>query len=108
MTVEVKEANDTWTTIRTDAHFDTLYTHEFYGYTFDWERFLIILWILSFFWERTSAVGQSEAHLRWIVPADTPDGDYRISHFGYYKNIDASIVSYNGTTKSFKVYKLNL
>jgi neutral ceramidase len=36
MTVEVKEANDTWTTIRTDAHFDTLYTHDFYGYyTFD-------------------------------------------------------------------------
>jgi neutral ceramidase len=46
--------------------------------------------------------------LRWIVPADTPDGDYRISHFGYYKNIDASIVPYNGTTESFKVNKLNL
>nr|CAH0108394.1 unnamed protein product [Daphnia galeata] len=79
MTVEVKEANN-WKVIRTDAHFDTF-----------------------FFWERTSAVGQSEAHLRWIVPADTPDGDYRISHFGYYKNIDASIVPYNGTTESFKV-----
>jgi hypothetical protein len=64
---------------------------------------LISLFTFSFFWERTSAVGQSEAHLRWIVPADTPDGEYRISHYGHYKNIDASIVPYNGTTQSFNV-----
>ncbi|XP_046453897.1 neutral ceramidase-like [Daphnia pulex] len=80
MTVEAKQSDNSWKVIRTDAHFDTF-----------------------FFWERTSAVGQSEAHLRWIVPADTPEGEYRISHFGHYKNIDASVVPYYGTTQSFSV-----
>ncbi|EFX85915.1 hypothetical protein DAPPUDRAFT_309109 [Daphnia pulex] len=80
MTVEAKQSDNSWKVIRTDAHFDTF-----------------------FYWEKTSAVGQSEAHLRWIVPADTPEGEYRISHFGYYKNIDAKVFPYSGTTQSFEV-----
>lgn len=59
--------------------------------------------ITSFHWERTSSVGQSEAHLRWIVPDDTPDGEYRISHYGYYKNIDGTVAPYSGSTQSFTV-----
>ncbi|XP_057378425.1 uncharacterized protein LOC130700406 [Daphnia carinata] len=80
MKVEAKQTDGSWKVIRTDAHFDTF-----------------------FFWERTSGVGQSEAHLRWIVPADTPEGEYRISHFGYYKKINGKGVAYNGTTQSFMV-----
>ncbi|XP_032795004.2 neutral ceramidase [Daphnia magna] len=80
MEVEAKQEDESWKVIRTDAHFDTF-----------------------FFWERTSGVGQSEVHLRWIVPGDTPEGEYRISHFGHYKNIDGSIDPYSGTTQSFMV-----
>lgn len=67
------------------------------------ERPLTYLILPSFYWEKTSAVGQSEAHIRWIVPENTPAGEYRISHFGHYKNIDATVVPYSGTTQSFTV-----
>ena len=29
--------------------------------------------------------------------------EYRISYFGHYKNVDATVVPSNGTTQSFKV-----
>lgn len=48
-------------------------------------------------------MGKSQAHLKWVIPADTPTGTYRMSHFGYYKKLDGTTIAYSGTTNSFDV-----
>ena len=55
-----------------------------------------------FAWERTTG-SQSQVHTRWTVPTTAVNGNYRFNHYGYYKNIDGTIVEYSGTTKTFAV-----
>lgn len=79
MTVEQEQSDKSWKVIRTDSHFDTVFA-----------------------WERTTG-SQSQVHTRWTVPSTAVNGNYRFNHYGYYKNIDGSIVEYSGTTKTFAI-----
>jgi len=79
LTVERQNAGGSWSVYATDAHFDTIFS-----------------------WKKTTSA-QSEAQVRWNVGSATPDGTYRLKHFGYYKNIDGSTVSYDGTSQVFRV-----
>ncbi|PZC71311.1 hypothetical protein B5X24_HaOG213662 [Helicoverpa armigera] len=75
------EEDDAWTTVFTDA---------------DWET--------KFTWIRDSKVmGTSRAEIEWEIPVGTPKGVYRIHHFGNYKYVLGGIYPYHGFTDSFEV-----
>jgi len=79
LTVEERNGDGGWTVVATDANFETMFS-----------------------WHRTS-LGESEVQVSWMVPEGTPDGQYRLSHFGYHKHINGSTESYQGTSKTFSV-----
>lgn len=75
------EEDDAWTTVFTDADWETKYT-----------------------WIRDSKVmGTSRAEIEWEIPVETPKGTYRIHHFGNYKYVLGGIYPYHGFTDSFEV-----
>ncbi|KAH9639962.1 hypothetical protein HF086_008057 [Spodoptera exigua] len=75
------EEDDAWTTVFTDADWETKYT-----------------------WIRDSKVmGTSRAEIEWEIPVGTPKGIYRIHHFGNYKYVLGGIYPYHGFTDSFEV-----
>uniref|UniRef100_A0A2H1VYE1 Neutral ceramidase n=1 Tax=Spodoptera frugiperda TaxID=7108 RepID=A0A2H1VYE1_SPOFR len=75
------EEDDAWTTVFTDADWETKYT-----------------------WIRDSKVmGTSRAEIEWEIPVGTPKGTYRIHHFGNYKYVLGGIYPYHGFTDSFEV-----
>jgi len=84
LTVEKQNEKGTWDVIATDAHFDT---------TFSWHRI---------------KAAQSEVRVSWMVPEDTADGQYRISHFGYHKDTLGLVLPYHGTSKAFTVQQPHL
>jgi len=77
-----QKQGDSWQTIATDNDWQTLYR---------WKR-------IDGFW------GTSRAEISWNIPADTPNGTYRIHHNGAYKNgWNGSINQFSGTSRSFTV-----
>jgi len=77
--VEKQDEKGKWHVVATDAHFET---------TFSWHRIKL---------------AQSEAHIRWMVPENAAEGNYRISHFGYHKNTIGLVLPYHGTSNTFTV-----
>lgn len=66
-------------------------------YAYDWD------WNTEYRWKR-KGVDRSDIDIIWRIPADTPSGDYRIRHFGNWKNFwDGKVRSYNGTSRKFTV-----
>jgi neutral ceramidase len=64
----------------------------------------MIIFINRFIWKRTNAVlGYSEATITWDIPFTTPQGKYRIQHFGHHKNILQHISAFTGTSSVFEV-----
>ncbi|WP_281555967.1 neutral/alkaline ceramidase [Thalassomonas sp. RHCl1] len=63
----------------------------------DWETF--------YRWKRIDPVwGSSRAEISWNIPADAPSGEYRILHYGAYKNgWTGNIHHFTGKSKSFNV-----
>ncbi|XP_066591652.1 neutral ceramidase [Prorops nasuta] len=81
LTIERFDERDSWTTIATDA---------------DWET--------KFEWTRTSVVlGSSQVTVTWQIPNDVKPGEYRIRHNGYYRYILGGVYPYQGFTKTFYV-----
>ncbi|KAK7111468.1 neutral ceramidase B-like [Littorina saxatilis] len=83
LTVEQQQTDGTWTTIFTDADWETRYQ-----------------------WKLTSLVfGESDAIIRWDMPSDQAVGTYRISHFCSSKSITQSVKPFHGTSREFLVKK---
>ena len=63
----------------------------------DWETF--------YRWKRIDPVwGSSRAEISWSIPADAPSGEYRIKHYGAYKNgWTGNIHTFTGKSKTFTV-----
>lgn len=81
LTVERLEENETWTSVATDA---------------DWET--------KFIWERTSVIlGSSQVIVKWEVPENVLPGEYRIRHNGYYRYILGGVYPYQGVSNHFEV-----
>ncbi|XP_024944699.1 neutral ceramidase isoform X3 [Cephus cinctus] len=81
LTVERLNDDETWTSVATDA---------------DWET--------TFVWERTSVVlGSSDVLISWKVPDDVEPGHYRIRHNGHYRYILGGVYPYQGVTNQFQV-----
>lgn len=76
--------NQTWVIVHTDADWCT---------KFVWSR------------ERSSFGDTSEAKIFWKIPLSTPEGIYRIRHFGHRKFI--KVYSFEGTSKTFRVFNRN-
>jgi neutral ceramidase len=61
-------------------------------------------WETKIEWHRTNALlGESEVTVTWDIPENTPNGIYRISHQGFYKNLVKGTYPYEGISKSFIV-----
>ncbi len=71
-----------WQTVATDSDWNTIYR-----------------------WVRVDPVwGTSKAAISWDIPATAPAGQYRIRHYGDYKNgWDGSIRGLTGTSRTFQV-----
>lgn len=75
------EEDDSWVVIATDA---------------DWET--------KYIWHRDSKfLGTSHVVIEWEIPVGTPQGTYRIHHYGNYKYMLGGIYAYNGFTDGFQV-----
>jgi neutral ceramidase len=72
----------TWRTVANDGDWNTIYR-----------------------WERVDAVwGTSRAVISWTIPADAAAGQYRIRHYGDYKNgWNGNIYGLSGTSRTFTV-----
>lgn len=79
LTVEKKEADGSFTVVRTDGNWDT-----------------------KFHWARHS-VSESLCTVEWDIPAGTPAGTYRIQHFGVSKSLLQTKTPYQGTSSEFTV-----
>jgi neutral ceramidase len=65
-------------------------------------------WSTEFRWVRpVPLLPNSEIDFTWEMPEDTPEGTYRIRHFGYYKPLLREPLPYTGTTKEFEVRKIS-
>ncbi|KAL8593139.1 hypothetical protein ACOMHN_009794 [Nucella lapillus] len=83
LTVEQKQQDGLWKVIFTDA---------------DWET--------RYYWKMTSLfLGESDAIIRWDIPAAQAVGTYRIKHFGSSKSITGTITSFAGKSSEFLVNK---
>ncbi|XP_071530877.1 neutral ceramidase [Panulirus ornatus] len=61
-------------------------------------------WQTRFIWDRVSSLlGTSVASVKWDIPADTPDGTYRITHSGHHKTLFRGVFPYHGVSHPFKV-----
>lgn len=62
-------------------------------------------WNTQYRWVRVDPVwGTSKAAISWDIPADAATGQYRIRHYGDYKNgWDGSIRALTGTSRTFQV-----
>jgi neutral ceramidase len=62
-------------------------------------------WSTIYHWVRVDPVwGSSKAAISWDIPADALTGQYRIVHYGDYKNgWNGQIYSFTGTSRSFQV-----
>ncbi|XP_011498417.1 PREDICTED: neutral ceramidase [Ceratosolen solmsi marchali] len=86
LTIEKLEEDETWTSVATDA---------------DWET--------KFIWERTSIIlGSSQVIIKWEIPETVLPGEYRIRHNGYYRYILGGVYPYQGVTGTFHVKTPNL
>lgn len=45
----------------------------------------------------------SKLTVQWAVPATAVAGKYRITHFGFHKELTGSVLPYSGTTRTFEV-----
>jgi neutral ceramidase len=72
-----------WRTVANDGHWNTFYR-----------------------WVRVDPVwGSSKAAISWDIPGNAASGQYRIRHYGDYKNgWDGSIRGVTGTSRTFQVY----
>jgi hypothetical protein len=53
-------------------------------------------------WER-DFIANSKITILWNIPSDTPDGEYRICHFGDSRDISEKIKPYTGISSTFKI-----
>ena len=62
-------------------------------------------WNTSYRWVRIDPVwGTSQAVIGWTIPADAATGQYRIRHYGDYKNgWNGAIYGLTGTSRTFQV-----
>lgn len=66
----------------------------------------LCLFVLShrYQWRMTSLLfGESDAIIRWDVPAQQMAGTYRIRHFGSAKSVTGSVKPFDGKTREFFV-----
>ena len=56
-------------------------------------------------WDRYS-IANSKISIIWNIPEDTKQGEYRIRHFGDYKDLSGKIKPYEGVSSTFKVGEL--
>ena len=77
-----RKSGSSWVTVATDGDWETLYT-----------------------WERVDPVwGTSRAVIQWTIPEDAAKGDYRIKHYGSYKNgWNGRIYDFTGKSRTFRV-----
>lgn len=79
LTVDVLNGS-TWTTILLDGDWDT-----------------------KFHWKR-SGIDHSLVTIEWDIATNTPSGQYRLTHTGYYKEaITGRLHKYSGTSSTFTV-----
>ena len=64
-------------------------------HAFDWD------WETEYRWKRRG-IDRSDIEILWRIPQSTPNGEYRIRHFGHRKSW-FRIRSYSGTSRSFTV-----
>lgn len=74
-----RKENDKWITLFTDRDPCTIYK---------WER---------------DFIANSKITILWNIPSDTPDGEYRICHFGDSKDISGKVKPYTGISGTFKI-----
>jgi len=62
-------------------------------------------WDTKFMWKRHEVLPESEATIQWTTSASTPQGKYRIKHFGYAKHgpLSDDVTPYTGTSSVFTV-----
>jgi neutral ceramidase len=62
-------------------------------------------WNTSYRWVRIDPVwGTSQAVIGWTIPADAAAGQYRIRHYGDYKNgWNGAVYGLTGTSRTFQV-----
>jgi neutral ceramidase len=62
-------------------------------------------WSTQYHWLRKDGFwGTSQATLRWIIPAGTPPGEYRLVHYGDSKApVTGKISAFSGASRSFTV-----
>ncbi|MGW7467675.1 neutral/alkaline ceramidase [Streptomyces xantholiticus] len=61
-------------------------------------------WDTKYRWVRLGGVtGTSKAVITWQVAPGTPEGTYRIVHFGDSKSLFGKITAFTGTTRTFQV-----
>jgi len=80
LTVEQSTADNEWTVLYTDAHYETKY-----------------------YWLRESVLSsKSNARITWAIPANVT-GKFRIQHFGTSKALDGTLSAFSGTSSVFIV-----
>ena len=58
----------------------------------------------KFAWARPHTLSsQSTATISWHIPGGTPDGTYRLRHFGDYKHLLDGIAPFEGASSPFTV-----
>ncbi|WLR43001.1 neutral/alkaline ceramidase [Bacillus carboniphilus] len=61
-------------------------------------------WNTKFYWKRHSTIlATSFTTIKWNIPKDVEEGQYRIVHYGAHKNISGKISSYKGVSSTFQV-----
>ncbi|XP_043460805.1 neutral ceramidase [Leptopilina heterotoma] len=85
LTIEKLEDDEIWSTVATDANWET-----------------------KFIWSRKSIMlGSSTVTIIWNVPENVEPGEYRIRHNGYYRYILGGVYPYQGITNHFQVISSN-
>lgn len=63
-------------------------------------------WSVKFSWSRRLMYSaNSFAQIEWTVPEASPEGVYRIRHFGSYKHFLGSVKHFTGTSSAFVITK---
>lgn len=73
-----RKIGNAWTTVRTDADWDT-----------------------QFHWTPSGLSGS--ATFKWVIPADATNGTYRVVHEGYHSDLIQGLVPYSGVSTEFQV-----